>query len=131
MQMDQPRPMPQWLAPALVASLAVPTFVAFWIGGRPQLGVLWASLNVAFAAVLAFGGRSDTIRLLRGTDDDERALALESRAMSVTLTVVVVALAVLFLAAGIRGESGLVYAVLLLLAEVAHVGALAVLNRRS
>jgi len=114
-----------------VAAVAVPTFVAFWIGGQPQLGAVWAGVSVAFGLVLAVGGRSDTIRLLRGADDDERALTLEYQAMTATALVLVVALAGLFLAEGIRGESGVVYAVLLLLAEATRVAALAVLNRRS
>jgi hypothetical protein len=76
------------------------------------------------------GGRSDTIRMLRGEEDDERTLALESQAMTITAFVLVVALAGLFLAAGVRGESGVTYAALLILAEVVHIGALAVLNRR-
>ena len=50
---------------------------------------------------------------------------------AVTAVVLIAALACLFLAAGIRGESGVVYGVLLLLAEATHLGALAVLNRRS
>ena len=58
-------------------------------------------------------------------------MALELRAMSLTLTVVVLALAGLFLASGIRGESGLVYAVLLLVTEATHIVSLAILNRRS
>jgi len=119
------------VAPLLVAAVGVPTFVAFWIGGRPQLGALWAGVSVLFGVVLAVGGRSDTIRLLRGTDEDERTAALEYRAATVMGIVLVIALAGLFLAAGIRGESGLIYALLLVLAEVAHVVALAVLNRRS
>jgi hypothetical protein len=117
--------------PALVASLAVPTFVAFWIGGRPQAGALWASLSVVFALVLVLGGRSDTIRLLRGEDDDERALELELRATTATGSVLIVSLAVLFLVTAARGESPLVYGLLLLLAETTHLVALAVLNRRS
>ncbi len=125
------RPVPPWVVPVLVAAVAVPTFVAFWIGGQPQLGAVWAGVSVAFGLVLAVGGRSDTIRLLRGADDDERALTLEYQAMTATALVLVVALAGLFLAEGIRGESGVVYAVLLLLAEATRVAALAVLNRRS
>ena len=119
------------LVPLLVAAIGIPTFVAFWIGGRPGLGALWAAASLAFALVLWLGGRSDTIRLVRGEDDDERALELELKAMTYTALVLVVSLAGLFLAAGVRGESGLVYGVLLLLAEVTHLGALAVLNRRS
>ena len=62
---------------------------------------------------------------------NERALLLESRAMTVTAVVLVTALAALFLAAGVRGESGLTYALLLGLAEATHLISLAVLNRRS
>jgi hypothetical protein len=116
--------------PLLVAAVAVPTFAAFWIGGRPQLGLVWAAVSVAFGLVLALGSRSDTLRLLRGADDDERARLLEHRAMTAVALVLTVALAGLFLAAGLRGESGVVYGVLLILAEVTHVAALALLNRR-
>lgn len=116
--------------PLLVAAVAIPTLVAFWIGGRPQLGLAWAAVSVAFGAALALGSRSDTLRLLRGADDDERARLLEHQAMTAVALVLTIALAGLFLAAGARGESGLVYGVLLILAEVTHVAALAILNRR-
>jgi hypothetical protein len=117
--------------PALVAALAIPTFLAFWIGGDPRAGLIWGSLSILFALVLVLGGRSDTIRLLRGEDDDERGVALETQATMLTAVVLIVALAVLFLVTAARGENPLVYGLLLLLAEVTHLGALAVLNRRS
>ena len=127
---DKPRDS-WWWVPVLVAALAIPTFVAFWIGGSPQAGLVWGSLSVVFALVLALGGRSDTVRLLRGEDDDERAIALELQATTLTAVVLIVALAGLFLVTAARGESPLVYGLLLLAAEVTHLGALAVLNRRS
>jgi predicted MFS family arabinose efflux permease len=117
--------------PPIVAALAIPTFVAFWIGGNPALGLAWAALSIGFGLALALGSRSDTLRLLRGTDDDERAQAIEYQAMTAVALVLTVALAGLFLASGIRGESGLVYGLLLLTAELVHVTAVAVLNRRS
>ncbi|HEY7706111.1 MAG TPA: hypothetical protein VH968_02945 [Gaiellaceae bacterium] len=122
--------MNRWI-PALVAGLAIPTFVAFWIGGDPRAGLIWGGLSVVFGIVLALGGRSDTIRLLRGEDDDERSLALEQQATMLTGIVLIVALAALFLVTAARGESPLVYGLLLLLAETTHLGALALLNRRS
>jgi hypothetical protein len=131
MQTDARKPAPSWLVPVLVAAVAIPTFGAFWIGGRPQLGALWAAFSVAFGLLLVVGRRSGTVRILSGAEDDERALTLEYRAMTFVALVLVVALAGLFLAAGVRGESGVTYAVLLLLAETTHVVALAVLNRRS
>ncbi|MEJ7569089.1 MAG: hypothetical protein WKF41_12575 [Gaiellaceae bacterium] len=120
-----------WVVPLLVAATAIPTFAAFWIGNRPALGALWAAASVGFGLVLALGGRSDTIRTLRGTEDDERTILLEYKATTATAIVLIVALLGLFFAAGFRGESGLVYGVLLLLAEAAHLVALAVLTRKS
>jgi hypothetical protein len=120
-----------WWIPVLVAALAVPTFLAFWIGGDPRAGLIWGSLSILFALVLVLGGRSDTIRLLRGEDDDERAFQLETQATTLTAVVLIVALALLFLVTAARGENPLVYGLLLLLAETTHLGALAVLNRRS
>lgn len=131
MQKNPGDPMPQWLAPLLVAAVAVPTFVAFWIGGRPELGALWAAVNVGFALVIALGRRSETIQLLSGTEDDERSRLLEYKAGTAMGFVVMLALVMLFLAAGIRGESGLVYGLLLLLAEATRLVSLVVLNRRS
>ena len=123
--------LPAWVAPLLVAAVGIPTFVAFWIGGRPELGAAWAGVSVVFGAALAFGGRSDTVRTLRSSDDDERTRLLEYQATTAMGVVLVAALVGLFLAAGIRGENGLVYGGLLLLAEAVHVVALAVLSRKS
>jgi hypothetical protein len=128
--MNEPLPRRPWLVPLGIALTAVPTFVAFWIGGNPELGVAWAAVSLVLAALVAVGGRSDTIKLLRGDQDDERAVALENQALTITSLVLTVALVALFLASGIRGESGLVFGLLLLLAEGTHVVALAVLNRR-
>ena len=130
MQTTAPEPRRPWLVPLLATSVAIPTFVAFWLGGRPGLGVAWAAVSVVFGLLLVLGGRSDTIRLIRGDEDDERTLALEAQAMTLTTVVLTVALVGLFLAAGVRGESGLVYGALLILAEATHFAALAVLNRR-
>ena len=131
MRTDPQPQLPAWVAPLLVAAVAIPTFVAFWIGGRPELGAVWAGVNVAFALVIALGRRSDTIRLLAGTEEDERARLLDYKATSAMGIVLVVALAGLFFAAAVRGETGLVYGVLLLLGEATRLTALTVLNRRS
>lgn len=128
--MTEPAPRPAWVVPALIASTAVPTFVAFWIGGNPQLGVAWACVSLVLAAVVAVGGRSETIQLIRGEHDDERSVALENQALTITSLVLTLALVALFLAAGVRGESGLEFGALLILGEATHFVALAVLNRR-
>ena len=122
--------LPTWLVSALVAAVAVPTFAAFWIGGQPGLGAVWAGVNIAFALVIALGRRNDTIRMLGGIEDDERARLLEYKAGTAMGFVLVVALVALFYAAAIRGENGIVYGGLLLLGEATRLVALAVLNRK-
>jgi hypothetical protein len=131
MQTAAPSPQSRRWVPAAVAALAIPTFIAFWIGGDPRAGFVWGGLSVLFAFVLVIGGRSDTIRLLRGEDDDERSLALELQAAMATTVVLTVALATLFLVTAARGDNPLVYGLLLVLAETTHLTALAVLNRKS
>lgn len=128
--LTEPVSRPAWVVPVLIAATAVPTFVAFRIGGNPGLGAVWASVSLVLAAAVALGGRSETLRLVRGEADDERSVALESQALSITSLVLTIALVGLFLAAGLRGESGLVYGALLLLGEATHLAALAILNRR-
>ena len=130
MQAEPQRPLPEWLPPVLVAAVAVPTFAAFWIGGQPRLGALWAGVNLAFGLMIALGRRNDTIRVLGGIEDDERARLLEYKAGTAMGFVLVVALVGLFYAAAIRGENGIVYGVLLLVAEATRLTALTVLNRK-
>lgn len=128
--LTEPIPRRPWLMPILVAATAAPTFVAFWVGGQPAVGAAWAGVSLLLALALALGGRSETIQVIRGDADDERSLALENQALTITALVLTVALVGLFLASGVRGESGLVYGVLLLLAEGTHLAALTLLNRR-
>ncbi len=88
-------------------------------------------MNIVFALVIALGRRSDTIQLISGTEEDERTRLLEYQAGSAMGMVLVVALVGLFFADAVRGETGLVYGVLLLLAEATRLVTLTVLNRRS
>ena len=120
----------RWI-PVAVAAGAVPTFLAFWFGGRPALGAAWAALPLLAALALVTARGSDTARMLRGELDDERTLALEAQAMTITAVVTGGALVALFLADAARGGTGLVYGALLVLGELTHVAALAILNRRS
>ena len=116
------RPLPPWLAPALVAATAIPTFAAFWIGGNPRVGVVWAAAALLFAAVLAIGRRSEPLRILAGVDDDERTREVEIRATAAMGTALTVALAAAFLISAARGGNGLVFGGLLVFAELVRRG---------
>src|SRR5919108_3741895 len=82
--LNEPVARPPWVVPAAIALTALPTFVAFWTGGNPRLGAAWAAVSLLLAAAVALGGRSDTIRLIRGDHDDERSLVLETQAHTIT-----------------------------------------------
>ena len=130
MEAQQAQPLPGWTAPTLVAATAIPTFVAFWIGGNPRTGRLWALVALGFAAALAVGGRIDALRILSGRDDDERTRDVDRRATAAMGMVLVLALVVCFLASALRGESGLVFGVLLVLAEATRLTATTIITRR-
>jgi hypothetical protein len=131
MHAQQSQPLPGWAAPTLVAATAIPTFAAFWIGGSPRTGLAWAAVALAFAAVLALGTRTEALRILAGLDDDERTRDVERRATAAMGMVLVLALVVCFLASALRGDSGLVFGLLLILAEATRLSATAVLSRRA
>lgn len=130
MHAQQSQPLPGWAAPTLVAATAIPTFAAFWIGGNPRTGLVWAGVALAFAAVLALGTRTEALRILSGLDDDERTRDVDRRATAAMGMVLVLALVVCFLGSALRGESGLVFGLLLILAEATRLAASAVLSRR-
>ena len=129
-EQGQSLPLPGWVAPALVAATAIPTLAAFWIGGNPRTGLAWAAVALAFAALLALAGRSDALRILAGVDDDERTRDVDRRATAAMGMVLVVALVVCVLGSAVRGESGLVFGVLLVLAEATRLVATALITRR-
>jgi hypothetical protein len=131
MHVEPYKPLPVWLAPVLVVGISAVTLGAFWLGGRPGLGLVWAAINALFAVVFFAWRRSDAVRMLGGVDDDERTRTLDYQATTVMAVVLAVALAALFLASAVRGESGLVYGALLLLGETSRLTALVVLARRS
>jgi hypothetical protein len=62
----------KWFQPVFAVTLGVVMLGAQAIGGHPLSGLGSLGIMVAFAAVLLFGGRSETIRGLRGDGRDER-----------------------------------------------------------
>jgi steroid 5-alpha reductase family enzyme len=71
---------------------------AQWSAGHPGDGLVSLAIMAVTAAVFAFGGRSETIRGLRGDGRDERfaRIDLEATALAgmAVITVIIVAVAV-------------------------------------
>jgi hypothetical protein len=83
------------------------------------------------AAVLAFGGKFEPIRLARGDNEDERDALLNTRAMAAAGIVWVVALTACTLFEVIRGENPSPYTQLLALGGGSYAAALLYLRWRN
>jgi hypothetical protein len=123
--------MSRWYQPAFTASLGLVLLGAFWIGGHPATGLGGLGLMVGMAVVLLVGGRSDTIRGLRGDGRDERFAMIDLRASALAGFAVIMAVIVGFLVDVAEGRTGSPYDWLGAIAGVVYLGAIWVLRSRS
>ena len=122
---------PWWFLPAFSALLGLGCLVAFWIGDDPRQGVVSMLILFAFGAIFLVGGRSETIRGLRGDGRDEywRNIDLSATALS-GLTLICVVIGMCFWEWA-HGRTGSPYTQLGAIAGVAYVLALIGLRLRS
>ena len=125
------RRMPSWFMTAFCVLLGAIMLGAFWIGGHLDEGLSSLAVMVVLGLVFLAGGRSDTIRGLRGDGRDERFAAIDLTATAVTGFVLVLAVIVGFLVEVARGHSGSPYAWLGALGGLSYIVAVAVLRWRS
>jgi hypothetical protein len=104
---------------------------ALWIGGSPGAGLLSLGIMLAFAAVVLFGGRSETIRGLRGDGRDERFRQIDIHATAIAGIVLITAVIAGFVVEVARGHDGSPYTWLGAIAGVAYLVAVIVLRVRS
>jgi hypothetical protein len=113
----------KWFLPAFAVALGIVMFVAQLVGGS-LAGALWSfGVMTVFAAVVLLGGRSETIRGLRGDGRDERFRQLDIHATALAGLAVIVAVVVAFLVEVARGHDGQPYAWLGAVGGVAYVAA--------
>jgi hypothetical protein len=120
----------KWFQPAVAVALGVVFCAALWIGGDPRNGVYSLLIMVGLAAVILFGGRSETIRGLRGDGKDERFRQIDLAATAIAGIVVITAILGAFVVEVARGEDGSPYAQLGAIAGVAYLVAVVVLRLR-
>jgi hypothetical protein len=95
------------------------------LGHKVDDGLFGLGVMTAFGAFIAFGGRSETIRGLRGDGRDERFAQIDLRATAITGLALLVALIVAWLVAIARGQSGSPYDWLLAIGGLAYLLAVA------
>jgi hypothetical protein len=98
--------------------------------GDPEGGLYALAVMVGLGALILLGGRSETVRGLRGDGRDERFRQIDMAATAIAGMVVITAIIVAFLVEVARGHDGSPYAALGALAGVAYLAAVAVLRWR-
>jgi len=120
----------KWFLPLFSLALGVGCLVAFWLGGNPGQGLASLAILAAAGAIFLFGGRSETIRGLRGDGRDERFARLDLAATAVSGMAAITAIIVMCFWEWGHGRDGTPYAQLGAVAGVAYVAAIAVLRWR-
>ena len=97
----------KWFLPLFAVALGLVVFVAQWIGGDPHSGLVsFAILAGAGLLLLLIGGRSETIRGLRGDGRDERFRMIDIHATALAGLAVILAIIVAFIVELAKGHNG-------------------------
>jgi hypothetical protein len=121
----------RWFLPIFTVVLGAALGGAQWKGGDRQTGLTSIAFFIAIAAVLLFGGRSETIRMIRGDGRDERWARIDLAATALSGLTVITAIIVACGWEWAHGRDGSPFVQLGAIAGVAYIAALAVLGRRS
>ena len=99
----------KWSLPTFALALGVVLFVAQWIGGDPGNGLVSLAILAGFGVLVLIGGRSETVRGLRGDGRDERFGQIDIHATALAGLAIISAVSVAFLVDVARGHSGAPY----------------------
>lgn len=99
----------KWFVPLLSVALGIVVFAAQWVGGDPGSGLVSLAIMTGFGALILLGGRSETIRGLRGDGRDERFRKIDIHATAFAGLAVITAIIVAFVIELARGHSGAPY----------------------
>jgi hypothetical protein len=120
----------RWFLPLFALALGLVFFAAQWIGGDPGSGLVSLGIMAAFGLAVLVGGRSETIRGLRGDGRDERFRRIDIHATAVAGLAVITAVIVAFAVELARGHDGNPYGWLGAIAGLAYVAAVIVFRLR-
>jgi drug/metabolite transporter (DMT)-like permease len=120
----------KWIVPGLAAGIGLAMLAAQWAAGNPGAGLVSLGIMLATGAIFLFGGRSETIRGLRGDGRDERFRQIDVLATAIAGLVVITAVIVAFIVEIARGHDGTPYTWLGALGGLAYVAAIVWLRMR-
>ena len=120
----------KWFVPRFAVALGFVVFAAQWIGGDPGSGLESLGIMTAFGALILLGGRSETIRGLRGDGRDERFRQIDIHATAIAGLAVISAIIIAFLVELARGHNGNPYGWLGAIAGLAYLAAIVIFRIR-
>ncbi|MBV9413534.1 MAG: hypothetical protein JO363_01010 [Solirubrobacterales bacterium] len=120
----------KWFVPLFALVLGGVVFGAQAIAGNPGSGLVSFGIMAFVGAVFLFGGRSETIRGLRGDGRDERFQQIDIHATAFAGSVVIVAIIVAFVVELAHGRDGNPYTWLGALGGIAYLVALVFMRLR-
>lgn len=120
----------RWLMPAVTVGLGGVILVAEAMNDDLTSGLVWFAVMAALGALLAFGGRFESVRQARGDDEDEREAMINTRAMALAGMVLVIVLTGCIVFELVRGEDPSPYVQLIAAGGATYAVALLVLQRR-
>ncbi len=120
----------KWVVPLFSVALGITVLVAQAIGNHLGSGLVSLGIMVAFGAVFLFGGRSETIRGLRGDGRDERFARMDLLASWFAGMAILVAVLVAFIVEMARGRDGNPFTWLAAIGGVSYIAAVLVLRWR-
>ena len=96
----------KWFLPLFAVALGLIVFIAQWIGVNPGSGLVSFAILAGAGVLLLLGGRSETIRGMRGDGRDERFRTIDIHATALAGLAVITAIIVAFLVELARGHTG-------------------------
>jgi hypothetical protein len=118
----------RWLIPLLPAALGAVILVAALMTGHILSGVVWFAVLSAIGALSPVAARFEGRRRGRHDDEDERAAIIDTRAMSIAGTALVIAITGCATFTLARGESTSPYSALLAVGGISYAVALLALR---
>lgn len=120
----------RWFLPVFCLALGVVLFVASWIGDDARKGAFFLGVMAAFGLLVLLGGRSETVRGLRGDGRDERFRTIDVHATAIAGVILVTVLIGAWVVELARGRDGEPYTQLMAVGGVAYIVAVALLRWR-
>jgi hypothetical protein len=121
----------RWFFPVFCLFLGALVSGALWMGGDGVDAAYSFILFAVIASVFAFGGRSETVRMIRGDGRDERWAIIDLAATAISGLVIIIAVIAACLYEWSQGRDGSPYTQLGALGGIGYIVALAVLRHRS